>query len=242
MKKVSLLILLVLVLSTVLMAAVPTKMVRLTIINKSDYDVFMKLTGSAVTEAFYYLTVPTGSTDAPTIKVFTVLSDVYDRETWQCGGIRSAGNLVVTGNIRLTFTPCGRMDNCRYSSVRLELWDCAVRYKGVYREWINAGLATEDPAIVAACGDTLTKKGFTRGSCVDLYRNTFGTAVVFTAHRQAGEPTMEKVTYFRYLQYGVPSWSIADLYNGYFNFGCATWYWRSRVYRTPVGCAWRYQY
>src|SRR5512133_536115 len=106
MKKVSLLILLVVVLSTVLMAAIPTKMMRLTIINKSGYDVYMKLTGSSATEAFYYLTVPSGDRDNPTVKIFTIMSDAYKRETWQCNGVRSTGVLLVTNNIRLTFTPC----------------------------------------------------------------------------------------------------------------------------------------
>jgi hypothetical protein len=113
MKKVSLLILLVIVLSTVLMAAVPTKMSRLTIINKSEYDVYMKLTGSDVTEAFYYLTIPTGDKDSPTVKIFTVMQDLYDRETWQCDGYLSTGQLFVTGNLRLTFTPAASSSHPR---------------------------------------------------------------------------------------------------------------------------------
>jgi len=107
MKKVSLLVLLAIVASTLLMAAIPTTIVRLTIINKSGYDVYMKLEGSAVTQAFYYLTVPSGDRDNPTVKVFTVMSDLYKRTTWQCNGAKSSGTLAVDGNIRLTFTPCG---------------------------------------------------------------------------------------------------------------------------------------
>jgi hypothetical protein len=180
MKKVSLLILLVIVLSTVLMAAVPTKMARITIINKSDYDVFMKLTGSSVTDAFYYLTIPTGSRDQPTVKIFTVMQDLYDRETWACNGFRTTGQLFVTSNLRLTFTPCGVF---------------------------------------------------------------FASS---TKHIN-GEPTMEKVVAFRYL-YPVPgadfSWWDANLYGGYWNWGCATFAWRARTYRRPIldGCYWRYQY
>jgi hypothetical protein len=194
MKKVSLLMLLVLVASTLLMAAVPTKVVVLTIINKSDYDVYMKLEGSGVTDAFYYLTVPTGSRDTPTVKVFTVMSDLYKRTTWQCGGIRSTGTLVVDGNIRLTFVPCGEFQ-CTYTRYHMEVWGCG---QGLYE--------------------------------------------VGTTHRRAGEPRMEKVTYFRYLSYGRPTWSNADLYNGYWNAGCFTWYWRSRTYRLPYACDFRYQY
>ncbi len=194
MKKISLLMLLVLVASTLLMAAVPTKVVVLTIINKSEYDVYMKLEGSAVTDAFYYLTVPTGSRDNPTVKVFTIMTDMYTRTTWQCDGVKSTGQLVVDGNIRLTFTPCGEF-SCAWTTTHLEYW---------------------------GCGDDLV--------------------AVTTTHRRAGEPRMEKVTYFKYLQYGKPSWMNADLYNGYWNAGCFTWYWRSRTYRLPYGCEYRYQY
>ena len=65
MKKVSLLVLLAILASTLLMAAIPTTIVRLTIINKSGYDVYMKLEGSAVTQSFYYLTVPSGDPRHP---------------------------------------------------------------------------------------------------------------------------------------------------------------------------------
>jgi len=194
MKKVSLLILLVIVLSTVLMAAVPTKMMRLTLINKSGYDVYMKLTGSSATDAFYYLTVPSGDRDNPTVKVFTVMSDAYDRETWQCDGVKSSGILIMDSNVRLVFMPCGEFA-CAWSTIHLEYWGCK-----------------ETPTLVE------------------------------TTHRRSGEPTMEKIRYFRYLQTGSPTWASADLYNGFWNFGCATWYWRIRTYRTPLGCLYRYQY
>lgn len=193
MKKVSLLILLVIVLSTVLMAAVPTKTVRLTIINKSDYDVYMKLEGSAVTEAFYYLTIPAGSQDEPTVKVFTVMSDLYSRTTWQCEGVQSSGSLAMTGNIRLVFTPCGKFFNLTWRPDR---------------DYI-------DPVT---------------GLLVHVYVEN------------QGEPTMEKVTRFRWLQVGTPTWANADLYNGYWNWGCFTWFWRARTYSRPTGCLYRYQY
>lgn len=232
MKKVSLFILLVIVLSTVLMAAVPTKMVRLTIINKSDplvdsgdYAVYMKLTGSSVTDAFYYLTVPAGSRDEPTVKVFTVMSDVYDRETWQCNGVRSAGVLVVAGNMRLTFTQCGEV-------------------KLICRYWNDAN---DDGVLAAAefvgsdiCGRfTPTDFGL-----------TWDTWVTGRTWRLAGEPRMEKVTYFRILRNtisGFPydlatDWSLAYLWGGQWTTGCATYFWRSYTWRTPVGCEWFYQY
>ena len=107
MKKVSLLILIAILISSLMLAAIPTRMVRLTVINKSEYDVYMKLEGSPVTDAYYYLTIPAGDRDVPYVKVFTIMEDLYTRTTWQCDGQKSSGTLIVDGNIRLTFTPCG---------------------------------------------------------------------------------------------------------------------------------------
>ena len=196
MKKVSLLILLVIFASTLMMAAIPTKMVRLTVINKSGFDVYLKLEGSPVSDAYYYLTIPAGDRDQPTVKVFTIVSDIYDRTTWLCNGLQSKGNMIVDGNIRLTFTPCGEFNWC-----------------GAF--WL---------------GQTWTKK---------CNGETYNVKVW---HRYAGEPRMEKVTYFKYLSYGTPYWIDAYLYNGWWNFGCGTWYYRLRTYRLPYGCQWRYQY
>jgi hypothetical protein len=198
MKKVSLLILIAILASSLLVAAIPTKMVRLTIINKSGYDVYMKLEGSAVTEAYYYLTIPAGDRDAPTIKVFTIMEDVYTRTTWQCDGAKSTGNLVVDGNLRLTFVPCGQF-------VQLCL--------GLQYAWT-----------VYDCNQAL----------YDVY-------YVQSFYKQ-GEPRMEKVTYFKYLAYGLPAWaSVAD-YNGFWNWGCFTWFYELKTYKLPRGCNFRYQY
>jgi hypothetical protein len=200
MKKVSLLILLAILASTLLTAAIPTKMVRLTIINKSGYDVYMKLEGSAITEAYYYLTVPSGDRDVPTIKIFTVMSDVYNRTTWQCDGAKSSGVLIVDGNIRLTFTPCGQM---------------ACGFGPSYNDqtWINR-----------CTGETMTLGSWVR-------------------KRHAGEPRMEKVTYFRvlftYANYPAQYWYLL---NGWLPTGCGTWSYRIRSYYLPYGCQFRYQY
>jgi hypothetical protein len=202
MKKVSLLILLVIVLSTVVMAAVPTKTVRLTVINKSDFDVYIKLEGSEVTEAFYYLTIPAGSQDEPSVKVFTVMADLYSRETWQCNGVRSAGSLAMTGNIRLTFTPCGK--------------------------FLTLTRRCPEPWVQTAEGQCLNPED--------------PTEELFYYAENQGEPTMEKVARFRWLAYGTPTWANADLYNGYWNWGCFTWYWRARTYSRPTGCLYRFQY
>ena len=203
MKKVSLLVLLAILASTLLMAATPTTIVRLTIINKSGYDVFMKLEGSAVTGAFYYLTVASGDRTSPTVKVFTIQSDLYKRTTWQCNGVKSTGTLLVTGNLRLDFTPCGE---------KVCAWT---------RDW----------------------QGLWLQPCTGQPYPTVGGNTVFSVgHRKAGEPTMEKVTYFKYVQFGGPSWASAYLYTGFWNWGCGTWYYRIRTYRIPYGCAWFYQY
>ena len=199
MKKVSLFVLLAIMASTLLMAAIPTSIVRLTVINKSEYDVYIKLEGSEVTQGFYYLTIPAGTKDSPVVKVFTIMVDVYTRTTWQCNGVQSKGNLYMSGNLRLTFTPCG-VATCAIP------WDKAV-------DWYYYNKC---------------------GKWVGPYTNLNRVA--------AGEPTMEKVTYFKYLWKGVPSWNNAHLYLGYWNFGCGTTYYRIRTYYTPYGCAYRYQY
>jgi hypothetical protein len=219
MKKVSLLVLLAILASTLLMAAIPTTIVRLTIINKSGYDVYMKLEGSAVTQGFYYLTVPAGDRDVPTVKVFTIMTDLYSRTTWQCNGAKSTGTLIVDGNLRLTFTPCGEA-SCGFPGGYDFLNNCAT--VNAYKAWLKAN-PLADPA--------------TFNPWVDGPKFSYS----FT-HRRAGEPRMEKVTYFKYLQYGGPSWINAYLYTGFWNFGCGTWYYRIRTYRLPYGCAWQYQY
>jgi hypothetical protein len=197
MKKVSLLILLVIVLSTVLMAATPTKMMRLTIINKSGSDLYIQLEGSEVTGAFYYLTIPAGDRDEPMVKVFTVMSDAYKRTTWQCEGVKSTGSLVMDTNIRLTFLPCG----------------------------------------TGVCSYVVGIVGYYGGCNRDIL------FLKFQVRRPTqGEPTMEKVSYYKYLSTGTPSWGAAQNYNGFWNFGCFTWYWRIRTYKLPVGCSYRYQY
>jgi len=229
MKKVSLFVLLAILAST-LLAAIPTTMVRLVIVNKSGYDVFMKLEGSPVTDGFYYLTVPSGTRDAPTVKVFTLMSDLYTRTTWQCGGLKSSGTLMVSGNLRLTFTPCGeKMDRCAYWQP-WEKWQCS-------GDWVWSGGALRPVMeLVPAAG---------------WYRYKF--------HGTIGERRMEKVTYFKYLSKYANPWAvkmgggyvanpstlylaIANLYAGYWNFGCFTWAYRLRTWKTPYGCFFAYQY
>jgi len=198
MKKLSLLILLVLV-ASMLVAAIPTKLVRLTVINKSGADVYIKLEGSQVTEAFYYLTIPAGTKDFPTVKIFTVMIDVYERTTWGCGGFESHGSFFMSQNIRLNFLPCDLQWACRKVNATPFLWGCLQEQGLQWHVKIN-----------------------------QIY---------------SGEPTMEKVTYLKFL-YGPGHvyWQDTYLYTGYWNYGCGLWYWRIRTWATPVGCSWRYQY
>jgi hypothetical protein len=117
MKKVILLVLTVMLVSAFLMASGPSlKIVKLTVFNKSGNEVMIKLEGSEIGKQFYYLTIPAGTPDWPTVKVFTVLEDVYKRTTWygegavsQCVGVKSTGWLVMDRNNRLVFTPCYTM-------------------------------------------------------------------------------------------------------------------------------------
>ncbi|MEW5872891.1 MAG: hypothetical protein AB1894_26770 [Chloroflexota bacterium] len=103
MKKLNLLIAIAM-LAALLLAAVPSgKLVRLQVINKTDQPVYLKLEGKE-TDAFYYLTIA-----ADDDVTFTVVSDVYKRTTWTCDGVKSSGELAMTGNVRLVFTPCGKI-------------------------------------------------------------------------------------------------------------------------------------
>ena len=102
MKKVTfLLVLVALVASVVGTGAADTfRLIRLDIINDSGDTVYMKLEGD-LTEAYYYLTVPDGEA-----MTFTIETDLYERTTWACGGVKNTGKLEATSNIRLKFTEC----------------------------------------------------------------------------------------------------------------------------------------
>ena len=114
MKKVILVVLAVMLATVFLTAAAPPlKLLRLTIINKSGNEVYLKLEGSDIGGQFYYLTIPAGTKEWPHVVTFTVLSDIYDRTTWygpgdfaECEGVSSSGQLVMDRNNRLTFTTC----------------------------------------------------------------------------------------------------------------------------------------
>ena len=114
MKKLALLLIFALLVTTFLTAAgPPLRLVRLVVINKSGNVVYIKLTGSNVGGQFYYLTVDKGTKSNPALGWFTVVSDLYTRETTYgagdnaaCEGVTSKGQLVMDSNVRLTFTTC----------------------------------------------------------------------------------------------------------------------------------------
>ena len=57
-----------------------------------------------------------------------------------------------------------------------------------------------------------------------------------------GEPRMEKVSYFKYVNTGDPNWNNAHKYDGYWSNGCYTFFYQLKAYKLPVGCKFRYQY
>jgi hypothetical protein len=101
MKKLSMLILVAILVTTLLAAAPTGKLFRLTVINASGDTVYIQLEGE-VNEMFYYLTIPDGEE-----MTFTLVPDFYKRTTWACGGTKSSGELIMTNNVRLRFVECG---------------------------------------------------------------------------------------------------------------------------------------
>ena len=114
MKKTILLVVAVLMIASLLLASGPAlRVVRLTVINKSGNDIYLRLEGSDIGKQFYYLTIPAGTKTFPTVRVFTVVEDVYTRTTTygpgkydSCEGVSSSGQLVMASNVRLNFVPC----------------------------------------------------------------------------------------------------------------------------------------
>jgi hypothetical protein len=104
--------------ATLLLGAVPSKGIllkRLTVINKSERDLELELTGSCE-DNWYYLHVPGGSRDFPSSTVFTITPDVYSMtahyiELWDpvygytCGDT-SSRSIDVTRNVRLVILDC----------------------------------------------------------------------------------------------------------------------------------------
>jgi hypothetical protein len=83
-----------------------SRQVRLTIINKSGYDVFMNLKNCSE-DTFYRIIIPRGTTNEPVTRDFNILGGFYQAMIIQCDGSESGNILPLEGNLRLTFTSCG---------------------------------------------------------------------------------------------------------------------------------------
>jgi len=116
MKK-NLLLLSILTLLFVGACPAPTRLVRLTIISKSDVKVAVQLTGVDDTTKFYYFLLPKASRELPVELTFTIIPQRYDAKVWYLYiydpvyGLKCNDNpgskADLTRNIRLTILQCG---------------------------------------------------------------------------------------------------------------------------------------
>jgi hypothetical protein len=187
MKKLSMLILVAILVSTLLAAAPTGKLFRLNVINDSGDTVYIQLEGQ-VNEMFYYLTIPDGED-----MTFTLVPDFYTRTTWACGGTKSTGDLIMTNNVKLRFVECGTAP----------------------KRWTLTCLAGEVNAGNYWCFDGVTY-----------------WPKLLVQKPNYGEPTMEKVVYWKYVKQTV------DFAYGY----CASYALSTKTVKYPVGCQFRYQY
>jgi len=92
----------------------PSKLVRLTISNKSGLPIEISLTGQTW-EYFYYLRIPSGTRKNPTVQIFSVIPDCYASalyfvELWDpvygyyCSD--QSDTLDISRNIRVTVVEC----------------------------------------------------------------------------------------------------------------------------------------
>ncbi|MEW5872889.1 MAG: hypothetical protein AB1894_26760 [Chloroflexota bacterium] len=229
MKKLNLLIAIAM-LAALLLAAVPSgKLVRLQVINKTDQPVYLKLEGKK-TDAFYYLTIA-----ADDDVTFTVVSDVYKRTTWTCDGVKSSGELEMTGNVRLVFTPCGKIP-LRKVWRWYEWWDYTVNPAGDYYEW-------KAEYMMPNFGEPTQEKVF----YFKEYSFVRWSKIVDPALAAAAicDPTPIDLCDVYWSPNGWTWFSVADptWYLGHymlwlpFKLGVA-W----RTYKAPVGLWWRYSY
>ncbi|MEW5872890.1 MAG: hypothetical protein AB1894_26765 [Chloroflexota bacterium] len=234
MKKLNLLIAIAM-LAALLLAAVPSgKLVRLQVINKTDQPVYLKLEGKE-TDAFYYLTIA-----ADDDVTFTVVSDVYKRTTWTCDGVKSSGELAMTGNVRLVFTPCGKIP-------LRKVW----RY--YWYDWDSDGFGGGGPLDV---DDTVVQ--------VQYFMPNFGEPTQekvfyfkeysFVRWTKLTDPIVADGAaddiaglYYFWWSPDFNSWYWVDWYGQYIDGHFTVWLpfklgvaWRT--YKAPVGQWWRYSY
>jgi len=106
------------ILALVALGAMPADgpLKRLTVINRSEMEIAIRLNGSE-NEIFYYLRIPAGEELTPTERVFTVVGDQYSStlyyiEPWDpIYGYRCSStnrNLDLTRNVRVIVQECDR--------------------------------------------------------------------------------------------------------------------------------------
>jgi hypothetical protein len=188
MKKVILFgIVAIMIASLLLASGPPLRIVRLTVINKSGNDVFLKLEGSDLGNQFYYLTIPAGTKSMPVVRAFTIIEDVYTRTTTygegkydQCVGVSSSGQLIAHKNIRLTFVPCAYGPPTR-----------------VHNQWVYE--ATEDSTL-GNPGDVIDEATWASVNASDPQEAaTWKKTEITVKAWNNGEPSQEKVLYAKYL-------------------------------------------
>ncbi len=116
MNKKMTLILAFLVLASISAGALPTRLVRLKIINKSGRGIELSLSGKNL-EYFYYLRIPAGNRLMPAEQIFTIVPDTYAStlyyvELWdpvygyQCSS--KSQTLDISRNVEVTVLECDR--------------------------------------------------------------------------------------------------------------------------------------
>jgi hypothetical protein len=135
----------ILCVSLLLASADTVKLVRLTLVNKSGYDMSIWLNG-VDEEEFYYLALPLGTRAYPVVKVYTIVADTYKMQVaytkaWDpvypeifCQQ-HPPTSLIAKRNIRLIFTDCavrppnaGEPSMMKFWSVFNKFFDRKFRY------------------------------------------------------------------------------------------------------------------
>ena len=113
-------ILITLLLCTLLIAAdQPTKLFKLTIINKAEVPIAIRLMGSEDEDHLYYLPVAEGSRDVPTIRTFQIAGDEYYMQVyyiqtydpvygWKCQQ-PAPNKLLAARNQKVVVLPCDQL-------------------------------------------------------------------------------------------------------------------------------------
>ncbi len=109
---------LIALLALVTVAADKVRTFRLTVINKSEKPIAIRLFGTEDEDHLYYLNIPEGSRDVPQVSEFDIASDFYNMqlyfiETWDPIYGFSCRQplpniLVMARNVRIVVLPCNQ--------------------------------------------------------------------------------------------------------------------------------------